>query len=146
MSFLYEYSSSKKIPAGFTDLLLFGDTRLVRFWFSIISFGWAIWIFNDTSFTVNHEYILLILPKTLLVILFSLYSFSLLYGVITTRYNSILLFFEGILGTFLWCGLGIADTFQHHTLSPTFFSGILALYLLIRYPINYKNIGDANAK
>ncbi len=120
-------------------VILTGETALLRIWFSLWSFSWTFLSFVDGNFATTHDFVAKIAPIPVLAFLFFVHAFSLLYGVITRRYSTTLLFLEGILGVFLWAGVGIAESLQYKTISPSVLAGFTALFLLIRYPTHYSD-------
>ena len=118
-------------------LLLTGKTDLLRFFFALCSFGFSFWVAFDPSYPLQHQEAIAVAPAHAQIILFTIHGFSLLYGVLTCRYSIALLFTEGVLGVFLWCGIGIAEWHQQGVPGPMFMAGLIALFLLIRYPTHY---------
>lgn len=118
-------------------LILTGETSLLRLWFSIWSFGWAFLAITDRNFIEMHKYTSQIAPIPVLAALFAIHATALLYGVVTRKFNTLLLFLEGVLGVFLWAGVGIAEIAQYHSFTPASLAGFTALFLLIRYPTHY---------
>lgn len=115
------------------------DTTQTRIFFSMVSFGWVLYILADKiGFAARHpnvaEYVAN--PSTL-AILFSVYACAVFYGACTGRFSFILLLIEGFLGVYLWMGVGIADALGQGAPGPTFFAGLIALFLLARYPTHY---------
>ena len=119
-------------------LLLEGDTALVRFWFALCSYGWAAFIFFATDqFLLEHPESYHLARAEQLGVLFAVYATATMYGVVTRRFSVPLLFVEGALGTFLWGGIGIVDMLAQGSVGPAFGGGLIALYLLMRYPTHY---------
>lgn len=118
-------------------LILAGETALLRLCFALCSFGWTIWLFTDKLFSVNHPATVLLAGPYVLGTLFFIHACALLYGVRTHKYSKGLLFLEGILGVFLWVGTGISETLNQGTIGPSVFAGLIAIFLLIRYPTHY---------
>ena len=123
--------------------LLFGKTETLRIFFAACSFGWGFWALTDPKFPVEHASTLAFVPLPQLGILFIVHAVAVWYGVNSERYNVVLLFIEGLLGAFLWIGVGVAEAKGQGTLGPTLFGGLTALFLLIRYPTHYA--GSRNA-
>jgi hypothetical protein len=117
--------------------LIFGDTENLRTFFALCSFGWGLWALTDANFAKDHASVISFVQLPQLGILFFIHCAGVLYGVNTGRYNVILLFIEGLLGAFLWVGVGIAEAIGQGTAGPTLFGGMCALFLLIRYPTHY---------
>lgn len=124
--------------------LLFGKTELLRIFFALCSFGWGFWALTDAKFSAEHATTVSFVPLPQLGILFMVHSVAVWYGVKTQRYNVFLLFIEGLLGAFLWIGVGIAEAKGQGTIGPTLFGGVCALFLLIRYPTHYTGGRDAD--
>lgn len=118
-------------------LLLKGDTTLLRLFFALSSFGFSMWVLFDKCFSFDHPYVAALMKGNihLLAVLFGVHSFSVLYGVLTSRYSNWLLFTEAILGAGLWVVIGLAEAFQQHAPGPMLLGGApLSMFLLIRYP------------
>lgn len=117
--------------------LLFGKTENLRVFFALCSFGWGLWVLTDSRFEAEHAATVAFVPIPQLGILFLVHGFAMFYGVWTGRYSVWLLFLEGLLGAFLWVGVGIAESYGQQAIGPTLFGGLCALFLLIRYPTHY---------
>lgn len=129
--------SMRKYARRLYEVLLKTDTAPTRFWFAIASLGFAI----DTIYSTNEisdKLMFAIAPEWAWVMLFTLNAIALLYGVFTKRYDTILLFFEGILGTALWMAAAFAHIYAHGSLDAVFAGGLIALWLLIRYPTHWE--------
>lgn len=123
-------------------LLLTADTALLRYWFSWASMGYALMVLMDQAYPSNHPLAVALCDAHYQVILFALHAIAMFYGVMTRRYSTTLLFIEGILGVFLWCGIGIAEAIQQGTPGPMLIAGGgISLFLLMRYPTHYEG-GD----
>lgn len=119
--------------------LLLGDTKLLRLWFAVASLTYPLWLILDPSYVKLHTVAVSLASIDAQVILFSLSSSAMIYGVVTGKFSRLLLFAEGLLGTFLWVTLGVAEAVKLG--SPGILllgGGGTALYLLVRYPITYK--------
>ena len=124
-------------------LLLFGETRLLRFWLALCSFGYAAWVAFDPDYATGHAEAVSLASVNMQVALFILHGLSVMYGVVTGRFNTVLLMTEGLLGVFLWFGLGMAETTHQGTPGPMLIAGLIAIFLLVRYPTHY-GVPDAN--
>ena len=118
-------------------MLLTGNTNLLRFFFSLCSFGFAVWVTFDSRYAEQHSYAVLLASPHAQGLLFMVHGFAVFYGVLTSRFSKVLLFMEGILGVFLWCGIGVAESLQQGTPGPLLMASLIALFLLIRYPTHY---------
>ena len=118
-------------------LLLFGETGLLRFFFGWCSLAFSVWVLFDRDYAAGHREAVALVSEHMQVILFAVHGISVLYGVQTGRFNNLLLMTEGILGCFLWMGLGLAETSHQGTPGPMMVAGFIALFLLIRYPTHY---------
>lgn len=118
-------------------MLLIGNTNLLRFFFSLCSFGFAAWVMFDPNYPIQHPYAVTLASPHAQGLLFMVHGFAMMHGVVTGRYSHVLLFMEGVLGVFLWCGIGVAETLQQRTPGPLIMASLIALFLLIRYPTHY---------
>lgn len=119
-------------------LLFTADTKLLRFWFALASLAYATWLVLDPNYSVIHPLSVQVAPAEALAILCCIHGVSMLYGVFTGYYSTVLLFLEAILGVFLWVGLGIAHAYEQGTPGPMLIAGGgISLFLLIRYPTHY---------
>lgn len=119
--------------------LVSDNTIQLRVFFSLVSFGWVSYILSDkAAFADHHPYVVeyMSAPEKLAT-LFLVYSCAIMYGAATGRFSFILLLIEGYLGVFLWMGVGIADWVQQGAPGPAFFAGLIAAFLLARYPTHY---------
>ena len=127
-----EYNKMSKFTVG----VLTGDTRMLRFWFSIFSLVWVFMLLSDNHHHVQFVASIVASPE-IIAFFMIIYSASLMYGIFTEKFNDGLLLLEGVLGTFIWGSLAISDIFEYQYIGMTSFGGIVALYLLIRYPFEY---------
>ena len=134
-----------RISNRLLSLLLFGDTAMLRFFFALTSVGWGVWVLSDPTFAAQHAMTIAFVPLPQLGILFITHACAVFYGIWTHRYNVILLFIEGLLGVFLWVGVGLAEAKGQGALGPTLFGGIAAMFLLIRYPTHYTKGRNADS-
>ena len=121
---------------GILWMLLLGETRQVRFWFSIVSFAFGIETFSPT-FVEGNPLLMLLASDEVWRLAFFVHATAVMYGVITKQYNRWLLILEGMLGTAIYVSLGLADILFWQHPSPTLFCSLVAMYLLIRYPTHY---------
>lgn len=122
----------------FVRMLLIGETILLRFWFALASFGFSLWIYFDETYIINHHVASEMTAPGAQVILFFLHGCATLYGALTGRFSQILLILEGLLGVFLWVGIGGAEMVQQGIPGPMLVAGGgIALFLLMRYPTHY---------
>lgn len=129
------------ISKNFIRLILSGETALLRFWFSLASLGFATWILFDESYPVIHYNTLNIASVNVQVTLFLVHGLATLYGVLYRRYSTTLLILEGLVGVFLWSGLGLAEAIQQGSPGPMLIAGGgISLFLLIRYPTHYDRV------
>lgn len=117
--------------------LLKSDTALLRFFFGWCNLGWALWVLFDKCYTNDHPLTIRYVgfnSNVILAILFLINGIALIYGFITHRFSVTLFFMEGLLGAYLWVGVGITETVMQGTPGPTIFAGFVALFLCARYP------------
>ena len=126
------------IKSPLLRMLLLADTRLLRFWMAMCSFGFAIWVVFDPSYSDHHKMATLLAIAPVQATLFFTHGVALMYGVCTGRFSTALLLCEGLLGVFLWFGVGIAEAIEQGVPGPMFVAGLVAVYLLIRYPTHYE--------
>ena len=127
------------------SLLLVGETAMLRFWFAVASFGYGSWALMDSEYAIMHPMSLRLASDHMQGVLFLTHALALIYGVKTGKFSNLLLFVEGILGVFLWCGIGIAEAIQQGTPGPMLLGGGgISMFLLLRYPTHY-SAGDSYA-
>lgn len=124
-------------------LLLFGDTRLLRFWLALCSMFFSVWVLFDKDYASGHQEAVSLVSEHAQVVLFAVHGIAVMYGVLTGRFNTILLLCEGLLGAFLWLGLGLAETIHQGTPGPMLVAGTMSLFLLIRYPTHYGVVDES---
>ena len=122
--------------------LLVGETAVTRFWFSLCSLGCAIAIMFDPNYAVSHPGTMQLASVNAQGLLFMLHFAAMFYGVITRRYSTVLLLLEGVLGVFIWFGFGLAEALHRGTPGPLVIGGILAFFLLLRYPTHYEVVNE----
>ena len=119
-------------------LLLTGPTDLLRLWFGLASIGFSFWILSDRNYPIEHAMTLAIASTEAQMVLFFIHGAAMLYGVTTGTYNRLLLILEGVLGIFLWVGIGASEAVHQGSPGPMLIAGGgIALFLLVRYPTHY---------
>jgi hypothetical protein len=130
--------TAKSMRDRFIWILLKADTTTIRFW--IIIFGICFGI--DTL--VNHDDDLIfylmarLAPLSIWSALFFTHATAVVYGVMTRRFNTILLIGEGILGATLWSAVAVLNLYDHGAPDLLFGVALLALWLLLRYPTHWE--------
>lgn len=116
------------------QLLFFGDTKLLRFWFGLMSLFFA--VFMGGSAIDHWEYALTfkLLPPVVWSMLLTINGLALILGVITSRYGYLGLSLEGILGTITWSTIGITSMISQGSLGAVTVAIMVNVYLIIRYP------------
>jgi hypothetical protein len=119
------------------NVLLCGETVLLRFFFSLAGFGWVSWVLVDVSFAEFHEHAMKLATPNQFAMIFFIHSCALLYGVVTQKYNRWLLMLEGALGVFAWSAMAWAETMDQTGIGPSAVGALVAFFLLVRYPTHY---------
>ena len=114
------------------QLLAFGDTALVRFWFACAGYCWATLIFLSTTFDVR--LLDFQTANSVWVVLYLIHATALMYGVMTGRFCTLLLLMEGVLGIALWGSSAVSFWLHTGHPDPTLAGALVSLHLLIRYP------------
>lgn len=116
------------------QILLFGDTKLLRFWLGLMSLFFA--VFMGGSAGDHWEYFLTfkLLPPSIWSALLTINGAALIIGVITGRYGYFGLCMEGILGTVTWSVIGITSMISQGSLGTVTVAILVNVYLIIRYP------------
>jgi hypothetical protein len=126
-------------------ILLHEDTTLLRFCLGWVSLAMGISIFFDEDFKYFHEPMLRIVPQETTAAMFAIYGTALLYGSITSKFNRVLLFVEGMLGVFAWTAFAWADYASHGDITPVAVGAGMSFLLLVRYPTHYTPLGGGDA-
>ena len=115
-------------------LLAFGETLLVRFWFSLAGYMWAIMITYSQTFAHNVKLLDMSAPTKVWVLLFIIHASAMLYGVMTSIFCGYLLYLEGVLGLILWGSTAVSYWMINGYPDPTLIGALIAIHLFIRYP------------
>lgn len=122
------------------------ETVSVRFWFALasIGFGCFMMFMRHTLEVDSMEYIYMFLlaDKYTWGTLFILHGTALLYGALTGRFSNTLLIIEGVLGCAVWTVAAIAMTLSQGTPGPTVAGGLIAIWLLVRYPTHWEYFNE----
>lgn len=113
------------------------NTIVARFWLSVLGFFFAMDMLADVGEPAD-LIMLLMAPSWCWATLFLVNSTALLYGVITKRYDTILLVLEGVLGTTLWFTAAIAHWYSQGAPDAVTAGALMATWLLIRYPTHWE--------
>jgi len=113
------------------------DTVMVRFWFSIAAICAAL---DQAVDTIEAKDLIMqsLGPHLMWALLFAINASALMYGVITHKFNKVLLVAEGVLGAALWIAMAMAHIIVAGTCDVTAANALVAVWLLIRYPTHRK--------
>lgn len=132
---------ANRVRARLYSLYARSETTMTRVWFGFFSFMMSVYMYFDhIDSEVYHNgidvhYLMFsIASPTIWAAGFLLHSLSLFYGALTNKYNTLLLLSEAVLGVALWIGMAAAIAIMQHFPGPESIGGVLALWLLIRYP------------
>jgi hypothetical protein len=116
---------------------LISETQTVRFWFGFFGLFMA---FDIIVSATQPEYprIVLLLPSSAWSLLFTVHACALWYGVITRKFNQLLLLLEGVLGTALWVSYAIIMILYQGGPDDTTAGALIAFWLLVRYPTHWE--------
>ena len=120
------------------------QTSSVRFWIAISSILIAIELFSaNMSLAINAEYkyTMEMAPLLLWVVLFFTTAIAKLYGVMTSKYNTLLLILEPILATAVWAGLAFSVMYAKGHPDALFIGVLVNFWLLCRYPTHSDHFG-----
>lgn len=127
----------------FIYMLAKEDTTMLRFFFGLASVCMSLRLFLDQDWIYFHESTLRIANQFVLGELFLAHGLAVIYGSITSRFNLLLLWLEGVLGVFIWTSVAWADLVDIGSPSPSLMGAAVAFFLLVRYPTHY---GSANVQ
>lgn len=122
-------------------LFFYSQTSATRFWFSLASIGFGVFMFRSPYIhNPSSEYGLMleIMPQGVWGFLFILHGASLMYGVLTRKFNVVLLIAEGVLGSALWVTACTSMTLMQGSLGPSFAGAAMACWIAYRYPTHTK--------
>lgn len=120
---------------SFKFLILFGETRLLRLWFGLLTTFFSLFVLLGASDRWEYQLTFELLPPIVWAIMFVYSGSALVYGAITCRYNKILLFLEGILGSLAWTAFSITSMISQGSPGAITMVALINIYLLIRYPV-----------
>jgi hypothetical protein len=118
-------------------LLNRSQTSVVRLWFSLASLGFASFFFFTPApalLETDLYYALKIMPCWAYFWGFLIHGLTLMYGVLSRRFSTILYWFEAVFGSVLW-GLCSISTIIHNGYPDAILSGaLIAWWIQYRYP------------
>lgn len=115
------------------QILLKDPTGNVRFFFGIVTFGYAIFI-PQTAGHYMYGLALQWFPPCVWGALLGINGIALIYGSITNRPSRTMYLLEGWLGALAWGILGLATSLAQGMPGPTMFAAFIAGWILVRYP------------
>ncbi len=122
-------------------LVLYAETTASRFWFGLLSLGYASFMsFSEYASHPGSSYVLMfnIAPDWVWSLAFVIHGFALLYGAFTRKYSTFLLLLEGVLGVAVWSAAAAATTLEQGAPGGTTVGALIALWVLIRYPTHHE--------
>lgn len=128
-----------------TYIIWCSQTTAVRFWFALASLGFgSFFMFSETVHSPLSEYKLMLqlAADWVWALCFTVNGLSLLYGILGKTYNRVLVVLEGLLGTVVWVASASAVVITQHAIGAHVVGGLIAFWILIRYP-THKEYKDA---
>ncbi len=122
-------------------LTLYSETTAARFWFGLLSLGYASFlVFSEYAHHPGSSYVLMfkIAAEWVWATAFILNGLALLYGSFTRKYNTFLLLLEGVLGVAVWSAAAAATTIEQGAPGGTTVGALIALWVLVRYPTHHE--------
>lgn len=122
-------------------LTLYSETIASRFWFGLLSIGYASMLaFSTSPHAVNSPYLLMfdLAPDWVWIVGFTTHGLSLIYGAFTRKYNTFLLLLEGVLGVACWSAAGATTTIAQGAPGGTTVGALISLWVLVRYPTHHE--------
>ena len=118
-------------------LLLEAETAPTRLWLSLSGLLMASDVLVSSG-QPEYKSLVILMPGAVWAALFITHGVSLMYGVLTRKYNKVLLVLEGILGTALWSSSAVIMFFFQGGPDATLAGACAAFWLLIRYPTHWE--------
>lgn len=115
------------------QILLCDPTGNVRFFFGLITIGYAVFMPQAGPNPVYQVALQWVSPFAWSA-LFAINGVALVYGSLTNRPSRIMYCLEGWLGVSSWMTLGIATAIAQGMPGPTLFLAFIAGWVLVRYP------------
>lgn len=122
-------------------LTLYSETVSSRFWFGLLSLGYASFMyFSDYASHPGSSYVLMfrIAPDWVWTLAFTLHGIALVYGAFTRKYSTFLLLLEGVLGIAVWTAAAAATTLEQGAPGGTTVGALIAFWVLVRYPTHHE--------
>lgn len=114
-------------------VFLKSETVAVRAFFGIMSLLYGIFI-PQTEGQFEYAVALQWFPAWLWSAAMVTNGLAIFVGVLTQRYNLVLLLLEGALGMAAWLTLGVATSISQGVPGPTFAAAFVAIWIFVRYP------------
>lgn len=122
-------------------LTLYTETTSSRFWFGLLSLGYASFMFfSEYASHPGSSYVLMfkIAPDYIWSLAFVIHGLALIYGAFTRKYSTFLLILEGVLGVAVWSAAAAATTLEQGAPGGTTVGALIALWVLVRYPTHHE--------
>lgn len=119
---------------SFAYLMLYGETRLLRFFFGVSTVLFSAFMLIGAPSQWEYSLTIRLLSPDIWAAFFIISGVSLIYGAVTCRYSKLSLVFESILSTASWTAVGITSMISQGTIGAIAAPILISLFLLIRYP------------
>ena len=116
------------------ELLIAGDTRMLRFWFGLTSIAFAAFISFGAPSHWEYGIAFMVLPHYVWSALLLVSGAALVYGAVTCHFDRLMLVLEGFIGAATWSALSITTMIAQGTIGAVTIAALINLYLLLRYP------------
>lgn len=119
---------------SFAYLMLYGETRLLRFFFGISTLLFSLFMIAGAPSQWEYSLTIRLLDPNVWACMFFISGLALIYGAVTCRYSKVSLLIESILSTASWTAVGITSMISQGTVGAIAAPILISLFLLIRYP------------
>jgi hypothetical protein len=126
------------IKSRISWILFKADTSVVRFWFSIATIIFGITYLVPNANVLPHHYMEKLASHRTWGFLFLVNGLSMIYAVMTRRYDKILLILEGVLGFVLWVSFSTLYMYFTQSIVPAMACAFISFWLLLRYPTHWE--------
>lgn len=119
--------------ARLRQILLEDPTANVRFFFGLVTIGYALFIPHTVSHAMYDMANSLLHPLVWCAI-FLINGICLVWGSVHNKPGPAMFVLEGLLGAVAWLVLGVATAISQGMPGPTFFASFIAVWVFVRYP------------
>lgn len=115
-------------------ILLKSETSAIRFWFGLTSFFFGVFLASNSASHWEYLITFIVMPHWAWGTGFMISGAAMIRGAITSKFNTVIMFLESILGTMLWVGVAASSMMSQGGPGAVTIAATMSIWLLIRYP------------